>query len=172
MFVALSSPPSSEKYVELTTIIASFGELNERITMRHRKSRHATASVLIADADAHAARDLERELVSGGYYCVAVASAREAIAAARKRRFDVAVVDVDLGDLKGYQLIPLLKDVCEGTKMILSTSQHSEDVERRARQTGIVFYAIKANNMLEILSAVSSAVRAKRREEKAARVIG
>jgi DNA-binding response OmpR family regulator len=130
------------------------------------------ASVLIADADVHAARDLERELCSRGYSCVTVTSGREALAATRKRRFDVAVVDMSLRDLKGYQLIPLLKDTCEGTKVIFSTSEHSEQIEKTARETGIVFYAIKANSMLEILCAVSTAVRAKRREEESERVIG
>ena len=130
------------------------------------------ASILIADADLEAARDLERELTSRGHNCVTVTSAREALAATRKRLFDVAVVDMSLRDLKGYQLIPLLKDICEGTKVIFSASEHSEQIEKTARETGIVFYAIKANNMLEILSAVSTAVRAKRKEEEAERVIG
>ena len=130
------------------------------------------ASVLIADADINAAHDLERELSSRGYNCVTVTSGREALAATRKRRFDVAVVDMSLKDLKGYQLIPLLKDMCEGTKVVFSTSEHSEQVEKTARETGIVFYAIKANNMLEVLSAVSTAVRAKRREEESERLIG
>lgn len=130
------------------------------------------ASVLIADADLDTARDLERELTSNGNRCVTVSSGREALAAARKRRFDVAVVDMKLRDLKGYQLIPLLKDVCENTKVIFSTAEHSEKIEKTARETGIVFYAIKANNMLEILSAVSTAIKAKRKEEEAERVIG
>jgi DNA-binding response OmpR family regulator len=130
------------------------------------------ASVLIADADVNAAHDLERELTSRGYNCITVASGREALAATRKRRFDVAVVDMSLKDLKGYQLIPLLKDTCEGTKVIFSTSEHSEEVEKTARETGIVFYAIKANNMLEIIAAVSTAIRAKRKEEETERVVG
>jgi len=130
------------------------------------------ATVLIADADLDTARDLERELASNGYRCVTVRSGREALAAARKRRFDVAVVDMKLEDLKGYQLIPLLKDMCEKTKVIFSTSEHSEQIEKTAREKGIVFYAIKANNMLEILSAVATAIRAKRKEEEAERVIG
>ena len=140
--------------------------------MRRAKHWLASASVLIADADHEAAQGLERELTSKGYSCVRAASGREALAAARKKRFDVAVVDMSLQDLKGYQLVPLLKDVCEGTKVIFSTSEHSEQIEKTARETGIVFYAIKANNMLEILSAVSSAVKAKRKEEESERVIG
>jgi two-component system response regulator TctD len=128
--------------------------------------------VLIADADVEAAQGLERELTSKGYSCIKVTSGREALAAARKKRFDVAVIDMTLEDLKGYQLVPLLKDVCDGTKVIFSTSEHSERIEKTARATGIVFYAIKANNMLEILSAVSSAVRARRKEEEADHVIG
>jgi len=140
--------------------------------MRDIRRRVMQASVLIADADPEAARNLERELTSRGYSCVTVGSGREALAVARKRPFDVAVVDMNLQDLKGYQLVPLLKDVCEGTKMIFSTSEHSDEIEKAARETGIVFYAIKANNMVEVLSAVSSAVRAKRREEESERVIG
>ena len=57
------------------------------------------ASVLIADADLDTARDLERELTSNGHRCVTVSSGREALAAARKRRFDVVVVDMKLRDL-------------------------------------------------------------------------
>lgn len=140
--------------------------------MRGRKRHFSSASVLIADADYEAALDLERELISKGYSCLTVTSGREALAAARKRRFDVAVVDMSLQDLKGYQLVPLLKDVCEGTKVIFSTAEHSEKIEKTARETGIVFYAIKANSMLEVLSAVSSAVKAKRKEEESEHVIG
>ncbi len=140
--------------------------------MRSRNRWFASASVLIADADDEAAQGLERELASNGYSCIKVTSGREALAAARKKRFDVAVVDMRLEDLKGYQLVPLLKDVCEGTKIIFSTSEHSEQIEKTARATGIVFYAIKANNMLEILSAVSSAVKARRKEEESDHVIG
>ena len=62
--------------------------------------------------------------------------------------------------------------MCEKTKVIFSTAEHSERIEKTARETGIVFYAIKANNMLEILSAVSTAIKAKRKEEEAERVIG
>ena len=140
--------------------------------MGGRKRWLASPYVLIADADSEAAQCLERELTSRGYSCVKVGSGREALAAARKRRFDVAVVDMSLRDLKGYQLVPLLKDVCEGTKIVFSTSEHSEQIEKTARETGIVFYAIKANNMLEILSAVSSAVKAKKKEEESEHVIG
>ena len=132
-----------------------------------RKQLLSDISVLIADADIEAATYLERELISRGYCCTRVTSGRNALAAARKKRFDVAVIDMDLDDLKGYQLIPLLKDMSDRTKMVFSTSQHSVGIERRARQAGIVFYAIKANSMLELLSAVSSAVKAKRSEDAA-----
>jgi len=125
------------------------------------------ASVLIADADGRSATDLERELISSGYRCTRVTTGREALAMARKRRFDVAVVDMNLKDLTGYQLIPLLKDVSEGTKVVFSTSQHSEKTEQKARQAGIVFYAIKANNMVDLLSAISGAIRAKRKGARA-----
>jgi len=131
-----------------------------------------SASVLIVDADQNSAHDLERELSSRGYRCVTVASGREALAAARKTQFDVAVIDMKLHDLDGYQLIPLLKDVCRKAKVIFSTPEHNEQIEKTARQTGIVFYAIKANNMLEILSAVSSAIRAKRKQDESERMVG
>jgi len=108
-----------------------------------RKQLLLDASVLIADADIEASTSLERELISRGYCCTRVTS------------------------LKGYQLIPLLKDMSDETKVVFSTSQHSMGIERKAREAGIVFYAIKANSMLELLSAVSSAVRAKRSEDAA-----
>ena len=87
----------------------------------------APLTVLVVDDEPNILETLKVYLESYNHRVVAVPTFREAVAAASRRPFDVALVDLRLGDDDGLDLIPILLASIPGINIIVITAYASID---------------------------------------------
>jgi DNA-binding NtrC family response regulator len=116
-------------------------------------------TILIADSDLISAKNLEKELLKERFRVFIVDSSREIISQIRKREIDFAIIDVDLKDIEGYKIVPLIKDISKNIKVIITTSKSSVELEKKCRATGIIYYAIKPLDYDIIVGAIKYAIK-------------
>jgi DNA-binding response OmpR family regulator len=68
---------------------------------------------------------------------------KEALAKARKKTFDLILLDVYLPDTTAHELIPRFKELNPGVMIVTMTGENTEDLERRIRKLGITYYMAK-----------------------------
>jgi len=109
--------------------------------------------ILIVDDDADSADLLVQLLEMRGHLARSVNTATLAIKEATEFRPDVAILDVGLPDMSGYELAQLLRN-CEGLaqcKLIAVTGYSGEAALARSKMAGFDMHLVKPVD-LEILS--------------------
>jgi two-component system response regulator NreC len=81
-------------------------------------------------------------------------TAREAVVEARRLQPDFVLLDLTLPDASGLDVIPELRGVAPGSKVIILTMHEGEDYFFRALQAGAVGYVIKSGDSEHILAAL------------------
>ena len=82
----------------------------------------------------------------------------EALAVARSRGIDVAIVDVQLPDLSGVDLITPLKEACPFCEVVLITGSASVDAALAALRSGAFAFVLKSFRPEELISTVEQAL--------------
>ncbi|HEY2745641.1 MAG TPA: response regulator, partial [Polyangia bacterium] len=102
--------------------------------------------VLVVD-DSLTTRMLEQSILeSAGYDVELATSAEEALELARRRRYSLFIVDVEMPGMNGFQFLDVVRGDAElrGTPAILVTSRNSADDKRRGTQAGARAYIVKS----------------------------
>ena len=110
--------------------------------------------VLIIDPDPMARRDLAHFLKRDSYVLETGKNLSEAIIKVAEGGFDCLIMDVDLPEMKGYEAVPVLKNLDPGLKIILTTQQNDKRREAKARAQDIFYYFIKSFGKNELRLAV------------------
>ncbi|MDE0019880.1 MAG: response regulator [Candidatus Poribacteria bacterium] len=97
-------------------------------------------TVLIVDDNDSVRAALERALRQAGYVPMCAQDASEAAAAYRKYRIDACLIDYDLPDINGAQLMASLQRMRPGVPMSLITGNPSEDAIYEACRAGASAY--------------------------------
>ncbi|MCF8062745.1 MAG: response regulator [Deltaproteobacteria bacterium] len=101
-------------------------------------------TTLLVDSDRAVLEVMKQEIRQKlGYRTLAAASCEEALRLARGHPVRLAVIDVDLPDGKGHHLIPALKLIRPALRVIMTSSDYSEETERVCRACGLVLYMAK-----------------------------
>lgn len=103
----------------------------------------APLTVLVVDDEPNIRKTLKVYLESYNHRVVAVPTFREAVAAASRRPFDVALVDLRLGDDDGLDLIPILLASIPGINIIVITAYASIESAVEAMRRGAFDYLPK-----------------------------
>jgi DNA-binding NarL/FixJ family response regulator len=114
-------------------------------TVRPRRRARDSVRVVLVDRDALARRAMREEITAGGEFVVAAEAAEEeeAIAAVRRERPDLVLIDIGYPRLEG---IPIAKELCRqlpGTRMVFCSITDDEDTAVRALRAGAVGYVRK-----------------------------
>jgi DNA-binding NarL/FixJ family response regulator len=91
-----------------------------------------------------------------------VGSARDALAAIRRRHVDVAVVDLRLPDMSGTELCRRLRRAQPDCRVVVLSSYLSEDVVRAAMEAGAAAYVAKGSGLDALRAAVEQAAAGRR----------
>ena len=100
-------------------------------------------TVLIADYDMQSRYDMKERFSKEGFRVFSVDSGKDTIACITKRHIDVAIIDVALKDIEGFKIVPLIKEINNGIKVIITTSISFVELEGKCREVGILYYAVK-----------------------------
>ena len=121
-------------------------------------------SVLVVDDDAVIRKTLSRILKTKGYYVLTVETGKQAIAASKKRFFNVALIDVRLQDMEGTALIDKLKETEPRMIRIIVTGYPSMDSAIEAVNRNADGYLVKPIDVHELLAMIEKQLR-KQRED-------
>jgi DNA-binding NtrC family response regulator len=120
--------------------------------------------VLVVDDDAVIRKTLSRILKTKGYYVLTGETGKQAIAASKKRFFNVALIDVRLQDMEGTALIDKLKETEPRMIRIIVTGYPSMDSAIEAVNRNADGYLVKPIDVHELLAMIEKQLR-KQRED-------
>jgi len=104
-----------------------------------------SATILVMDDDLLALESLENYLSQAGYTVVAASSAREAVDRARETHCDVAILDMKMPEMDGFQVASVLRQLQPDLRVVIFTGYASLEGEARAAQLDFYEYLPKSN---------------------------
>jgi DNA-binding NtrC family response regulator len=118
-----------------------------------------TAAVLIVDDEA-VIRDTLAEFLAGeGFAVTACGTGEEAVAAAGRRKFDVALCDLSLPGIDGLDVLDRLTAISPETAVVLITAYATVETAVEAFQKGAVDYLMKPVILRDVLGKVRRLLR-------------
>ncbi|MCJ7643540.1 MAG: response regulator [Candidatus Aminicenantes bacterium] len=119
--------------------------------------------ILVIDSSAKVRRDLETFLKNENYYIETGRRLTEAIKKISQGYFDCLILDVDLPEMKGYEAVPILKNLDPKIKIIMTAGKNTKRLEAKVRAQDIFFYFIKSFGKDELKLAIENAFNESRR---------
>ena len=104
-----------------------------------------SAKILVMDDDVLALESLESYLQQAGYQVVAVSTAREAVDRAREEPCDLALLDMKMPEMDGFQVASILRQMKPDLRVVIFTGYASLESEARAAQLDFYEYLPKSN---------------------------
>ncbi len=114
-------------------------------------------SLLIADDNPAMLTTLRDILEEEGVHVMTAASGMEAIAICRKNRFDVILLDVRMPDINGVETYRRIKEISEGTRVIMMSAFSVEELKREALKEGAIAFLQKPVDVEKLLKIVNEA---------------
>jgi DNA-binding response OmpR family regulator len=111
--------------------------------------------ILVADGDEAAARSVANFLLQARLRAYPTARGLEAMRLIGRFRLGLAVVDVNLLDMPGYDLVRRLRALEPALPVVMTTGDYSPATEVQARQLGIVQYIHKPIDLQRLDRVVS-----------------
>lgn len=105
--------------------------------------------ILIAEDDPSIAELLEMNFGVAGYECDVAAEGRQALTKIRERTYDLAVLDIMLPELDGFDLMPYMKQA--GIPVIYVSAKNQEVDRVKGLRLGAEDYLVKPFSVLELL---------------------
>jgi len=115
--------------------------------------------IIVVDDDPLALEDLKGYLEGAGYDVVTASSASEAFDAARAARYDVALLDMKMPDMDGFQIAAMLRQFQPDLRVVVFTGYASLESEARAAQLNFYEYLPKSNWHDLLLPTVERVIR-------------
>jgi DNA-binding NtrC family response regulator len=97
------------------------------------------------DDDLLALESLESYLKEAGYTVVTASTAREAVERAREASCDVALLDMKMPEIDGFQVAAMLRQLHPDLRVVMFTGYASLETEARAAQLDFYEYLPKSN---------------------------
>jgi DNA-binding response OmpR family regulator len=111
-------------------------------------------TILVVDDDVSILRTFRRVLEKSGYQIDTAETAAVALDKLRSRRYDLAIIDVILPDMKGTDLLAKARDELKMTIKFIITGYPSAEVGAKARDYGADAFILKPVKMPELLSII------------------
>jgi len=105
--------------------------------------KFAHLSVLIVDDEVNIRKTLSYCLADEGHTVIAVSNPADAVEEAKRRSFDLAFVDLKLGEEDGMDLIPILLSDSPWTKIVVITAHATIESAVEAMRRGATDYIAK-----------------------------
>jgi len=115
--------------------------------------------ILVVDDDDSLAAMITSGMERWGHHVETSSTGEGALRRLNEKGFDLVLLDVFLPDCKGYELIPRLRGVRPGLKVVAVTGYNSRELEMEVRRQGVIYYMIKPFDLRalkEILDHISN----------------
>jgi DNA-binding response OmpR family regulator len=118
----------------------------------------APASILVVDDDTNVRISIQEALAREGHLVSAAESGRAALERIAAQEFDVALVDLRLGDMSGMDVVEVLRQQAPGTAIIILTAYASLETSIEALRQGAHDYLFKPCKVMELRESVRTAL--------------
>jgi len=108
-------------------------------------------TVLVVDDDRSILRTFSRILQRAGYQTETAENGKEALEKIQARNYDIALVDIILGDSNGLDLLPKIEQYSPKTVKIMITGADSNEKRDEACKNGAAAYLTKPVNPIALL---------------------
>lgn len=122
-------------------------------------------SILVVDDDAEIRKMLYSVLVEEGYSVETADNGKQAVAVCRKSLFNVALIDIEMPDVKGTELLRMLKEKQPKMVKIIITGFPSLDNAVKAVNEGADGYVMKPFDVRELLEMIRKRLEEKRADD-------
>jgi diguanylate cyclase (GGDEF)-like protein len=126
--------------------------------------------ILVVDDDPNLRKTLADILTLKGYESTVAANGAEAIAAAERGMFSLALIDLMLPDMLGLEVMTRIKAISPLTEAIILTGHASMETAIKATGHGAFSYLIKPYQMDELLMNIRHAVERHQAQEEILRL--
>ena len=116
------------------------------------------ARILVVDDEAAIRRLLRSGLTRHGYHVLDAATGRQGLEALALAP-DLTILDLDLPDLDGFDVLRVLRRCGETLPVIVLTAREAEDDKVRAFELGADDYVVKPFGMSELAARIRTALR-------------
>ncbi len=117
--------------------------------------------VCIVDDDAHIRRALTRLMRTRGYETAAFASGRECLDGHEIDQAEVAIIDVSMPGMDGFELHTLLRASGRNIPTIFISAHANRQYAARAKSAGAITFLSKPCDEAVLLRAIESATQAR-----------
>ncbi|MEM7354542.1 MAG: response regulator, partial [Acidobacteriota bacterium] len=128
-------------------------------------------SILVADDDAGVCLTLRDVLELKGHQVAVAHSGSETLAACAETSFDILLVDIDLPDVSGLDLIARVEELLPSIDVLVITGHASHDNAALAVRPSTVAYMVKPLDLDRLLSIIAQIARRKHLETENARLL-
>jgi DNA-binding NtrC family response regulator len=104
-----------------------------------------SSTILVMDDDLLVLESLEDYLKRAGYAVVTASSARDALERARETPCDIALLDMKMPEMDGFQVAAMLRQLQPGLGVVMFTGYASLETEARAAQLDFYEFLPKSN---------------------------
>ena len=129
--------------------------------MENDEMKYKAPGVLLVDDHALILQGI-KFIVDGmsgvGEVCTA-SSAAEAIALIKEKSFCVCLLDIELPDLSGFELLEIIRDRCPDSRIIVNTMHEETWVVKRLLQIGVDGVILKSADTDEIKNALGCVLK-------------
>lgn len=124
------------------------------------------ARIILIDDDAAIRRAFRYCLEDAGYRVTSVACGQEAMTALERQVFDLAILDLRLGEESGLELLPQIRAAAPWMRVVMATADSSLDTAVDAMRNGAADYVVKPCSPDQLRFAVARQLEARRLEQR------
>jgi DNA-binding NtrC family response regulator len=128
---------------------------NRRVKMGHQK-----VQIMILDDEEIVGKRLKTALEKSGYEVEIFQDSREAVARIADKDFDIVVTDIRMDEIDGMQVLELVLEKSDRTKVIIITGYATVEVAREALTRGAFDFIAKPFKPNDLREIITRAVRA------------
>ncbi|HUU80505.1 MAG TPA: response regulator [Acidobacteriota bacterium] len=122
-----------------------------------KNSKQRKQTILIVEDDEQVLDIVERILSSDGYKTATAARASDAVRIAARIRPDIVILDLNLPDYNGIQVLREIKGIDPAIQVIILTGYGSQDTARSAMEIGAFDFLTKPVKFNELCAVVQEA---------------
>lgn len=131
-----------------------------------------TGEILIVDDENNVRFFLMETLTKDGHNVVAVESGEAALKIITEREFDLALIDLNLGEINGMEVLTTLHQIAPDTVSIVLTAHASLETSVAALRKGAHDYLFKPCKTIELRESVHRGLQKREREVQQRRLLG
>ncbi len=130
--------------------------------LEHSADEPSLVTTLVVDDEAPVREALVRFLVGLGHETVEASNGAEAVAALKRRKISLVLLDVRLPDSSGLDLVPLLLDLEAHAAILMLTAVNDAHSAALCMQRGAMDYLVKPVDLADLERSIARAISRRR----------